>query len=488
MYVDKNVYHGELSAFFKSDREREEAKNFLLKALIELYDKNISGYLEVTTEGYPGIIVYMDTERGPAFEVTVIFSTPIRYTIRVIDPLIGYQDLQRLVRTIESLIVGFMETGGKGVIYFVFVPGQKIVPPRAESGVKSLLQKLFLGNLIFMFALSIVVSYAVYLVAGPYYTPIVLLLSQIPLILVSPKIVALVMGDWIINEKSPFVYLVGIKLSIFRYQQEVQRLFFPKRYEIKKRIYYETLGELSDEKIKEILSEYGLKENEYELEVRKINLYKIVSSVIREYNVSAPSIYLSNIIIPNAAATGVSSKFSSLVITTGLLTHLNIDELMSVIGHEISHLKRHDVVTFFVLSSLEYITRVYVTTIFWPLYMSTLDFMLLMIYMYISLTLLFFVAKFVEARADIDSALFLNRPRSLASALRKIGARKLLVEMRKPSARLMYWLSWDPHPPVSFRIENLERIADKDRAFEKPWITAISSCVKDFMYSLRMII
>ena len=71
MYVDKNVYHGELSAFFKSDKEREEAKNFLLKALIELYDKNISGYLEVTTEGYPGIIVYMDTERGPAFEVTV---------------------------------------------------------------------------------------------------------------------------------------------------------------------------------------------------------------------------------------------------------------------------------------------------------------------------------------------------------------------------------------------------------------------------------
>lgn len=488
MYTNENVYSGELNIVFKNEKDREDAKNFLLKALSETYGKSISGQLEITAEGVPGIIIYMDTERGPTIEITVIFSTPVRYIIKSIDPTIKLQSIQRIAKIIESFLVGYMETGGKGIIYFVYVPGQRIVPPRVESGIKSFLQKLFLGNLIFIFALSIIISYGIYLIAGPYYTPIILLLSQIPLIIISPKIVTAIMSDWTIDRESPYIYLVGIKLSIFKYQNEIYRLFYPRRYEIKKRLFYETLGELNEEKIKEILSEYGLNQDEYELEIKRVNLYEIVSSVTKEYNVSIPSIHLSNIIIPNAAATGVSSKYSSLIITTGLLTNLNHDEMLSVIGHEISHLKRHDIITFFILSSLEYITRVYVTMTLWPTYMTTFDFLLLMLYMYISLTVLFFVAKFVEARADIDSALILGNPLSLASALRKIGGRKLLIEYRKPSSRLAFWLSWNPHPPISFRIENLERLAREKYNMKGPWQAAIESCIKDFIHSLRFVI
>ncbi len=487
MYTSENIYSGELNIFFKDEKDKEEAKNFLLKALNETYGKSIGGQLEIISEGNPGIIVYLDSERGPAIEITVIFSTPVRYIIKSIDPTIRLQGLQRIARIIESFLIGYMETGGKGIIYFVYVPGQRIVPPRVESGVKSFLQKIFLGNLIFIFALSIILSYGVYLIVGPYYTPIVLLLSQILLIIISPKIVALIMSDWTISKNSPYVYLIGIKLSIFKYQNEIYRLFYPKRYEIKKRLFYETLGELNKEKIKEILSEYGLHQDEYDLEIKKINLYQLVSYVTKEYNVSIPKIHLSNIVIPNAAATGISSKYSSLIVTTGLLTNLNHEEILSVIGHEISHLKRHDVITFFILSSLEYITRVYVTMTFWPIYMTTFDFLLLMLYMYTSLTILFFIAKFVEARADIDSAIILGKPLSLATALRKIGGRKLLLEYKKTSKRLAFWLSWNPHPPISFRIENLEKIA-RQQHVNGAWSTAIKSCIYDFLKSLKYVI
>jgi Zn-dependent protease with chaperone function len=44
-----------------------------------------------------------------------------------------------------------------------------------------------------------------------------------------------------------------------------------------------------------------------------------------------------NSVIPNAAAAGPSPKFGTVIITTGILTQLEDNELESVIGHEISH-------------------------------------------------------------------------------------------------------------------------------------------------------
>jgi len=48
------------------------------------------------------------------------------------------------------------------------------------------------------------------------------------------------------------------------------------------------------------------------------------------------------------------------------------------------------------------------------------------LYLFLSLTLLFFIGKFVEARADSEAALRLSRAKELANALKKIGLRRLI--------------------------------------------------------------
>ena len=71
--------------------------------------------------------------------------------------------------------------------------------------------------------------------------------------------------------------------------------------------------------------------------------------------------------------------------------------------------------------------------------------------------IVFFIAKFFEARADLYSAIVMGQPQVLAMALRKIGYRRLQLERGTP-ARVQAWLTWDPHPPIYFRISRLEKM------------------------------
>ena len=85
-----------------------------------------------------------------------------------------------------------------------------------------------------------------------------------------------------------------------------------------------------------------------------------------------------------------------------------------------------------------------------------------LLYLLFALGMVFFIAKFFEARADLDSALNIGQPKTLAMALRKIGYRKLQSE-RKSANRISSWLNWDPHPPIYFRISRLEKLESSEK-------------------------
>ena len=469
-------------------REAEKAKEYVIRYLSSAYGDRFRGYLEVEEGGRPGLVAYVDSEKGPLLEFHVLFlSKTTRYLVRVLDPAAPEGVIHRALRVIERCLLSYWETGGKSSIYFVYVPGRRVVPPRMERGIRSALQKLFLGNMVFLFAISIAISYAVYLLVGPYMTPIVLLLSQIPLILASHKVVALMMGDWNIDPAHRKVYLVGLELPQERFDEIMRKVIYPLRYEIKKKIYRETIertGEVDEGSVRRVLASYGLEVDSFKVNIREIDIYGLVTGIVKEFGIKEPKIYISNTIIPNAAASGVTSRLSTMIITTGLLTRLHDDEIKAVIGHELSHIRRHDVLTFFLLSSIEYVSRVSISLALWPVVISFVDLLILMFYMYLSLTALFFIAKFVEARADLESVKKLNTAHDLASALRKIAMRRLLVEQSRRS-RLPFWLSWNPHPPVSFRIEILERIHEGKVSIGNEWIAAMRSCISDFIESLK---
>lgn len=98
------------------------------------------------------------------------------------------------------------------------------------------------------------------------------------------------------------------------------------------------------------------------------------------------------------------------------------------------------------------------------------------------MTLLYFIAKFFEARADLTSAIVVGQPRILANALEEIGFKRLLFE-RVPSYRIQEWISFDPHPPIYFRVNRLRKIEDASR-IKHPFLQSARDVTRGFLNSL----
>ena len=98
------------------------------------------------------------------------------------------------------------------------------------------------------------------------------------------------------------------------------------------------------------------------------------------------------------------------------------------------------------------------------------------------MVLIFFVAKFFEARADLVSAMMVGNPEVLAGSLEKIGYQRLLYE-RKGSYRIQEWLGLDPHPPIYFRVRRLQNLSSERVAH--PLIQSIKDVMKGFINTLK---
>ena len=94
------------------------------------------------------------------------------------------------------------------------------------------------------------------------------------------------------------------------------------------------------------------------------------------------------------------------------------------------------------------------------------------------MVVIFFIAKFFEARADLTSAIMMGKPEVLAGALEKIGFQRLLYE-RTPSFRLQEWLGLDPHPPIYFRVDRLEKLVAPEKV-KHPLLQSIKDVLAGF--------
>jgi len=72
-------------------------------------------------------------------------------------------------------------------------------------------------------------------------------------------------------------------------------------------------------------------------------LYGMVESLSHKIGVKMPKVMIANIGLPNAFAYGSPIAGSNVAVTTGLLKTLEDEEVETVIGHELSHLKHRDV-------------------------------------------------------------------------------------------------------------------------------------------------
>jgi len=207
-----------------------------------------------------------------------------------------------------------------------------------------------------------------------------------------------------------------------------------------------------------------------------VNVYELVKKTTEKFNLPVPKIAISNTMVPNAAASGPSPSHGIVLITTGLLVQLEEDEILTVLGHELSHLRSRDPFALFGIVAGEYLFRVFVLFSFFPeIFASFLG----LFYLIFILGAIYFVAKFFEARADLESAITIGNPKLLAEALRKIGFRRLQFE-RSPAYRLQDWITWDPHPPLYFRVARLEKMEKPPVEVKHTLVQSAKDCVRGF--------
>jgi heat shock protein HtpX len=224
----------------------------------------------------------------------------------------------------------------------------------------------------------------------------------------------------------------------------------------------------------------------------------------------------------NAFAIGRDPKKAAVIVTSGLLTRLNRDELQGVIGHEIAHIKNRDVLLMSICTTL-FGTIQIVTWLFSPkrlfeggsdrednpscltpilvtgflIILGVLisrEWSLIIILLYIPAFMLLapFLAKLIyyaisrrrEYLADACSALYTRYPEGLASALEKIAASTDQLLFASTATAPIFIVNpfrqrgmaasdiTSTHPPISERIRILRAMAhasyaEYDRAYRE---------------------
>ena len=436
--------------------------------IFSAYLPNSSEHIDVTIEA--------STERGRPINVIMTRSSP-----EISEKLI--KDIQDNILLNIQL---FEDYARQYTMYLAFIPGQKVTAQKYGRGI---IEKLFADSMITLFIFFIIIAGATFLLFNALFgqelsvllSPIVIVVAQLLVVGYSGRLIART-SDWRISKERPEV--IVLQYTLTEEEADVVRKKYRKKLpKIRKELYDSTLAigsPITCEKAHPVFEKYGIQCTPQNLIVKTVNLYDLVSKACGMFNVPIPTIVVSNKMAANAAATGLSPKRGTMLVTTGAIVQLDENELFQVIGHEVSHLKGHDPFILFFILTIEYIIRVYALT-FLPQIAAIIQ-SLFIIYFMALLGLTFFIGKFFEAKSDLEAAVYLKEPKVMANSLRKIGFRRLIRKGRI-SWSFLDWIRLDPHPPLSWRIKRLDEIEDTSQ-IKHTFLKSVGDVFKGFFSSI----
>ncbi|MEM2940754.1 MAG: M48 family metalloprotease [Thermoproteota archaeon] len=414
----------------------------------------------------------VDPERRAYVDIQMKIKNPIEVKMVISSKEVSEDAILLLRNNLTAAVRLFEEQRRRTTLYFAWLEGEEVIPERIETTRKNFIYRMFSESMLLLFILFTAFSILLFMFLGQY-APLALVALQLIMILFSDKIIGRI-GDWRVTQKNPLIHVFQYYIPVSQYKSFLNKYGKDIFFKIKRDIYGKTLASgkpISHEACAEALSQYGLECTVENASIKTVNLYEVVKEAADRFRLPIPKIVVSNTIMPNAAASGPWPSRGIILVTTGLLVQLNEKEALSVLGHEFSHLKGRDPLILFLLTSLEYLLRFYV---FWPL-------LYLFGYFYIlfALGVVYFIAKFFESKADLESAIRIGEPQTLANALRKIGFHRLQLETTRGYA-LQEWIGWDPHPPVYFRIARLESLKEPEK-IKHPLIRSIKDNIHGFL-------
>ncbi|GHN26372.1 protease [Lactobacillus delbrueckii] len=222
-------------------------------------------------------------------------------------------------------------------------------------------------------------------------------------------------------------------------------------------------------------------------------LYEMVEEMSLAAGIPMPKVYAIPSNIPNAFATGRDPEHASLAVTSGLVKIMNHDELLGVIGHEISHIRNYDLrVTTITsaLSSFIYLAAVYLLALGWTLFKMdggvvtkcicwffgsialAVGASLFIVALPIAKLLNLSMSRQREYLADIGSVDLTRNPQCIVGALKKLEAIEQQYQQQKENPMVSalafnnfqvkhWWTNLiSDHPTLDRRIDRLEHTAD----------------------------
>jgi heat shock protein HtpX len=212
-------------------------------------------------------------------------------------------------------------------------------------------------------------------------------------------------------------------------------------------------------------------------------LYGVVAELTSKASLPMPKVYIMENDTPNAFATGRNPEHAAVAVTSGIMRILSRDELMGVIGHELSHVKHRDILVSTIAATMAgAIAMIARIAQFGALFgggrssddeggggnfLSVLIFSILASFAAMLIQLA--ISRSREYLADEGGA-HLTHPLSLARALGKLdmAAHKIPMEAN-PSTAHMFIVNplrgggvlslFSTHPPIEERVARLEEMA-----------------------------
>ena len=214
----------------------------------------------------------------------------------------------------------------------------------------------------------------------------------------------------------------------------------------------------------------------------KLFIYKVEEMAIAA-GLPMPKVYVQDSENINAFATGKKPEKSVICVTTGALNKLKADELEGVMGHEMSHIKNHDIliatVTIAVVGTIALLSEILFYSLFWggagrgrksegnAILLVIAILFLILAPIFSRLTYLM-ISRRREYLADSNGAYLTRNPEGLAKALEKIKNDIPEGKPKGPKTVAPLYIAnpfkrsgssrgsiWSTHPPIDERIRRL---------------------------------